>query len=113
MSCLSRTYYKGDRRPNLKFRLVTRDAYGNIIPVDLSSAASVTFSMTKSGKDGVALFTNAITILDAVGGLVIYNWQDGDLGTIGKYRGWVTINWTGTERETKADLEIVVKQRPA
>lgn len=113
MSCLARTYYKGDRRPNLKLKLVTRDATGNVVPVDLSSAASITFSMSKAGKDGTALFTNIMTILDPVNAIVIYQWQDGDLGTIGKYRGWVTINWTGTERETKGDLEIVVKQRPA
>jgi hypothetical protein len=97
----------------LKLKLVTRDVTGNVIPVDLSTAASVTFSMSKSGKDGVALFTNNMTILEAINGIVVYLWQDGDLGTVGKYRGWITVNWTGTERETKGDLEITVKQRPA
>lgn len=113
MSCLSRTHYRGDRRPYLRLKLVTRDTNGNVIPVDLSSAGSVTFSMSKVGKDGVALFTSTMTVLDAINGIVIYMWQDGDLGVVGQFKGWVTVNWTGTERETKGDLTITIKERPA
>ena len=113
MSCLSRVYYNGDRRPSLKLKLVTRDAKGKVIPIDLSDASSVTFSMTKAGKDAVALFTNNMVILEPINGVIVYPWQAGDLDVIGKYKGWITVNWTGAERETKGDLEIIVKQRPS
>tara|TARA_R110000737_G_scaffold3850_1_gene12776 strand:- start:746 stop:1066 length:321 start_codon:yes stop_codon:yes gene_type:complete len=69
---------QNDTSPSLQATL--KDAL--LVPVDITSA-TVKFHM--KSLDGVVKIDETMTITDASGGVVKYDWQTGDTSTVGTY----------------------------
>lgn len=79
---------RNDRRPRWRVQLTA-----NTIPVNLTTATAVTFTM----KTGATTKVNkgAMTIVDATTGVVEYPWASGDTDTAGTYNAEVEVSWGG------------------
>ena len=74
-------YYKtGDRLPTMRHTL--RD--GDDAPINLTGA-TVTLRMKRDGAAGLVLTDVAVTVIDAVNGIVDYAWGPNDLALAGRY----------------------------
>jgi hypothetical protein len=82
---------RNDRRPRWRVQLTA-----NATPVDLSTASAVTFTM-KQGTGTPKIEKEAMTIVDAVTGVVEYPWAAGDTDTAGDYNIEVEVDWGGGE----------------
>lgn len=81
---------KDDLLPQL--RAVLRSPDG--LPVDLTNASSVTFSML-DGAGVAKINAAAATVVDAVRGIVQYAWTGTDTDTAGSYHGEFVATFPG------------------
>lgn len=106
-----RHYRQGDRYPTLLQALID----GNGAVVDLTSAASVKFQMSKRGE--TAKVDAAAVVEDATGGEVSYSWGSTDLSELGEFDAGWEVTWTGSATETYpqkyGEFTIVVGPAPA
>jgi hypothetical protein len=91
---------RGDRRPYFRVQLLVTDPASppDLIPCDLTDAASVKFLM---GKIGDTLVVNAAgTFIDKPTGVVQYAWDADDTIVSGAYKMEVEVNWGGSETQS-------------
>lgn len=84
---------QNDTSPSLQATL--KDASLN--PINLAGA-SVQFHM--KGIDGSLKVNAAMTVVDAVNGVIQYDWQDGDTDTVGSYYAEFEVTYTDDTVET-------------
>lgn len=82
---------KGDRLPLLRSTLTQSD---NVTPINLT-AATVTFTMRHRLTGVVKIAAGAVTIIDAVNGVVQYGWGAADTDTEGAYDAEFTVSIGG------------------
>lgn len=84
---------RNDRRPRYRVQLTVDDQ-----PIDITGAAAVRFTM----KTGTTIKVNkaAMTIVDAVTGIVEYAWGVSDTDTSGDYNVEVEVDWGGGELQS-------------
>ena len=106
---------KGDLKPAIEATLKYLDG----TTVDLTSATGVTFSMKKENGT-VIISAKAGTISSAAGGIVRYDWEDGDTDTDGVFMAEFTVSWSAGAGATyiptltfpaKGDFEIRIRPR--
>lgn len=98
---------QNDRRPNLVAHLKNADG----TPLDLTTATSVKFIMSKQGAATPKINKVSTTVSSATGGIIEYHWVDGDTDTIATYRGEFEVTWaTGITQTLPEDdyIKIVV-----
>lgn len=77
----------GDRLPALQVQALDK----NGMPVNLTGC-TVKFSMTEVGADVPTVDAAAVTVDDAVNGLMSYNWAIGDTDAAGVYKARFAVN---------------------
>lgn len=80
----------GDRLPALRASLT--DSSGHSIDL---TGATVLFSMRKSGSSQPEVDEQPSSILDATGGMVEYQWAEGDTAVAGQYKAEFTVLLSG------------------
>lgn len=109
MSAFNFYIKQNDRRPNLVARLRNADK----TPLNLTDADTVTFTMTKNRAGSPIIDTVNCSITDVTGGVIEYEWQEGDTVTLGTYRGEFEITWTTGITQTLPEddfIKIIVKE---
>lgn len=91
---------QGDLRPYLKGQLVTLDDDGEVEGPQQLSGATIVFTMVDAVTKVPVIIEQGAVILDALEGLVQYEWQNGDTDTPGNYLGEFEATWGGVEPET-------------
>lgn len=84
-----------DRLPSIQAQLFS----GND-PVNLSTATTVFFTMRLVGSTGTPKVDTAATIVDAINGIVRYDWVDADTANPGSYEAEWEVTWTGGKKQT-------------
>lgn len=84
---------QNDTSPSLRATLTDAD----LNPINLTSA-SVQFHM--KSLDGALKIDTAMTIVDATGGIVQYDWQTGDTDTVGAYNVEFEVTYSDSSIET-------------
>ena len=85
-------YYQGDREPNLR---VTLSRAGVAIPL---GASTVSFKLYRKGSENLApLIDAAAVVVDALAGVVEYQWAANDLDLYGRLSGVFIIDWSGKD----------------
>ena len=96
----------GDLQPSLQATLLNPDSS----PANLTGA-SVLFTMSQRG---IVLFSNPATIVNAVNGVVQYNWQLGNTSYYGSCKGVFTVTYPSGLTQTfpvGSDLNIVFPEQ--
>ena len=90
---------RGDTLPSVRAVLTTHDDQGGVIGLDLTDAEIVRFVMRS--KDAGAVTVNAAaTVVDAVLGVVRYDWKDADTASVGSFQAEWEITWPGSKKQT-------------
>jgi hypothetical protein len=90
---------RGDTRPVL-VRQLNQTINGEVSPINLSTASSVTFLMRGRPPLTTTLLGGACSIVSAANGTVSYTWTPADTATAGSYIGEFQITWTDGGVET-------------
>jgi hypothetical protein len=86
---------RGDLLPVIQATLRQENDKGEMVVIDLRTAISVHFILRNMGTN--QLKTRALAdILDAINGVVRYNWVTADTNTVGNYRCEWEILWPGS-----------------
>lgn len=84
---------QNDTSPSLQATL--KDAFGTAIVL---TGASVKFHM--KALDGTVKVNSAMTVTNASGGVVQYDWQTGDTDTVGSYSAEFEVTYSDSTIET-------------
>lgn len=84
---------QNDTSPSLRATLTDAD----LNPINLTGA-SVQFHM--KSLDGALKIDTTMTIVDATGGIVQYDWQTGDTDTVGTYNVEFEVTYSDSSIET-------------
>lgn len=104
--------YQNDTQTPFSPVFQTTDLYGNVTPQSLDSVATITMKMGgpdgEAGPDGtIKTCTGPWTITDAANGKAQYQWQSGDVNTVGEW--WLYITLTdGSGRVVHGDVKVLV-----
>lgn len=98
---------RNDTRPRYKAQLTQSDplAPATQIPVDLSTATSVRFLMS---KDGSVKVNAPATVTDAVNGRVEYTWIPADTNESGVYLAEWEVSWGGDKQTFPSEGYLTV-----
>lgn len=69
------------------------------VPVDLTTALSVKFIMKLNGGTTTKI-NSAAVVVDAINGLVRYDWKSSDTDTPGNYQAEWEVTWPGPKKQT-------------
>lgn len=84
---------RNDRRPRYRVALTA-----NSLPVDLTGATAVRFTMVKDST--VKINKQAMTVIDAPAGVVEYAWGATDTDTVGTYQIEIEVDWGSSELQS-------------
>ena len=83
-------------------------------PVDLTSAISVNFQAMISGSTTLAINSPCVIISPPYNGIVRYDWQIGDLNTLGNYLINCLVTYAdGTQESTETTSLVVMDTLPS
>ncbi len=88
---------QGDLRKVLNATLQYLDDKGKVQEVADITGSTVYFSMKNRETGAVVIDMAPAMIVEAMDGLVLYEWIDGDTDVPGKYLGEFTVAWEGGE----------------
>lgn len=88
-----------DRYPSIK---ATLSSDGQ--PIDLTGAVGVDFVMRQGGASGALRINDAAQIVDAAGGVVLYDWKPEDTAVAGSYQAEWQITWANGYQQTVPTL---------
>jgi len=98
---------KDDLEPPLILRLLDGDQW-----LDLTTAASVKFTMIPIGGDTPKITSATMTVSNQLvksnHGKVSYTWQGTDTHTVGTYHGIVVVTWPASRVQTFPSFVIAV-----
>jgi len=91
------TIKRNDRRPYIEASFTNPDGQ----PLNLTTATSITFTMSPQGTDTTPLINAQPAIItNATQGLAEYRWAAGNTATAGKFYAEFTITWPDGSTET-------------
>ena len=77
---------RNDTLPVLKLQLIDRSCLGSRVPFDLTDVTGATFTMKNECGD-MKIMAKDAQILSYSGGVIEYNWEDGDTSDGGIFYG--------------------------
>lgn len=89
---------QGDLRPNLRAQLFQADG---VTPLNITAALTVTLILREEGPiTGPPKLRAEMNIIDAVNGIIEYDWVSGDTADEGDYQYEFEIGWSNGDPQT-------------
>ena len=101
------TLVQGDTAPSLNGALKRATTQE---PLDLTNATAVRFQMRHDNDRHYTVDEEAV-VVDAEGGLVRYDWTDGDLSVFGEYICQWEITWAAGPVQTTEPVNTITVRR--